>query len=437
MSVNNVSAVSDALKYINGMDVEEQQSSITEDLKSSIFSPVNLIFGGLEVSSSLKDVYGKESLKEALSAIKNGEEAIAGKSLVSTSFSEQLKQAYSNVETKVADKAVKAATKETGKTGLFSWISKGKDFIKQGISSAASAIGKSAPGTAIKEVLKKVGSKSIGSNTIGGIFKTISSKTGTLLKGTGAVGMMAIEGVLGFVTEVIPAFSQGGVTSGIKQIGKTAIKTVGTGLGWAGGSTVGAAIGATIGSIFPGVGTVVGGAIGKFVGGIAGSIIGGGIGKKIAGKSEVEKLQDKQFEEAAAQVAQDSSAMSELNQLVSAQVQSEIANGTADNDTEKMAAYLNDGAFVTSSYSTNVSNYSSTGQNNLTASGNTASATSATNTAYWSEMAEKINNGDTSIYDISDEKLESLFNSSSASSSSSSSSYSAEDDDRINYFAVG
>ena len=444
MSINNVSNVSDALKYVSGMEVSTKERSILSDAKDSIFNPITLVFGGLEVNSSLKNNLDAKNIKDVFEKVKNvgtiemGQKV--GTSLRSTNVGEQWSNTISNIikkaDDKVAEKAAKAAAKSTAseaaETALTTTTTKeaakgaSKGFfgtIKSGLSKA---------GSAISSVVSKIPGAS---KVKEGLSWLSNTKVGKLAKGTGAVGMMAIEGVLGLVTEVIPAFAQGGFDSGMKQLGKTAVKTVATGAGWVGGTAAATAIGAAIGSIFPGVGTVIGGAIGTFIGGMLGSTVANGIASKIVGKSEVEILQDEQFEEAATQVAQDNSAMNELNRLVTAQVQTEIANGTADEDTEKMAALLNSGAFNTTSSATNP--YVTTNVEPQTTQTTTQGTnTSATNSNYWAQMAEKAANGDTSIYNISDEKLESVFSTPNTSSTTSSSSE-ENTDEEINYFAIG
>lgn len=444
MSINNVSNVSDALKYVSGMEVSTKERSILSDAKDSIFNPITLVFGGLEVNSSLKNNLDAKNIKDVFEKVKNvgtiemGQKV--GTSLRSTNVGEQWSNTISNIikkaDDKVAEKAAKAAAKSTAseaaETALTTTTTKeaakgaSKGFfgtIKSGLSKA---------GSAISSVVSKIPGAS---KVKEGLSWLSNTKVGKLAKGTGAVGMMAIEGVLGLVTEVIPAFAQGGFDSGMKQLGKTAVKTVATGAGWVGGTAAATAIGAAIGSIFPGVGTVIGGAIGTFIGGMLGSTVANGIASKIVGKSEVEILQDEQFEEAATQVAQDNSAMNELNQLVTAQVQTEIANGTADEDTEKMAALLNSGAFNTTSSATNP--YVTTDVEPQTTQTTTQGTNiSATNSNYWAQMAEKAANGDTSIYNISDEKLESVFSTPNTSSTTSSSSE-ENTDEEINYFAIG
>lgn len=444
MSINNVSNVSDALKYVSGMEVSTKERSILSDAKDSIFNPITLVFGGLEVNSSLKNNLDAKNIKDVFEKVKNvgtiemGQKV--GTSLRSTNVGEQWSNTISNIikkaDDKVAEKAAKAAAKSTAseaaETALTTTTTKeaakgaSKGFfgtIKSGLSKA---------GSAISSVVSKIPGAS---KVKEGLSWLSNTKVGKLAKGTGAVGMMAIEGVLGLVTEVIPAFAQGGFDSGMKQLGKTAVKTVATGAGWVGGTAAATAIGAAIGSIFPGVGTVIGGAIGTFIGGMLGSTVANGIASKIVGKSEVEILQDEQFEEAATQVAQDNNAMNELNQLVTAQVQTEIANGTADEDTEKMAALLNSGAFNTTLSATNP--YVTTDVKPQTTQTTTQGTnTSATNSNYWAQMAEKAANGDTSIYNISDEKLESVFSTPNTSSTTSSSSE-ENTDKEINYFAIG
>lgn len=433
MSINNVSNVSDALKYVSGMEVSTKERSIVSDAKDSIFNPVTLIFGGLEVNSSLKNNLDAKNIKGVFEKVKNvgtvemGQKV--GTSLRSLNVGEQFSTTVKNIikkaDDKAAEKVAKAAAKEgteTASKGVFSTIKSGLSKVGNAISGVISKI----PGASkIKEGLTWLG----------------NTKVGKLAKGTGAVGMMAIEGVLGLVTEVIPAFAQGGLDSGIKQIGKTGLKTVATGAGWIGGTTAATALGAAIGSIFPGVGTVIGGAIGTFIGGMLGSTVASGIADKIVGKSEVEILQDEQFEEAAAQVAQDNNAMNELNQLVAAQVQAEITNGTADEDTEKMAELINTGALTATStanlYTTPLNTQTTTPETNNTQANPNAATTNAQNTNYWTEMANKAASGDTSIYNISDEKLESVFSTPNTSSTTTNTTAEEEATEGVNYFAVG
>ena len=435
MSINNVSNVSDALKYVSGMEVSTKERSILSDAKDSIFNPITLVFVGLEVNSSLKTNLDAKNIKDVFEKVKNvgtvemGQKV--GTSLRSLNVGEQFSTTVENINKKADDKAAEKIAKkaaqegaEATSKGFFGTIKSGLSKVGSAISSVVSKI----PGASkVKEGLSWLG----------------NTKVGKLAKGTGAVGMMAIEGVLGLVTEVIPAFAQGGFDSGMKQLGKTAVKTVATGAGWVGGTAAATAIGAAIGSIFPGVGTVIGGAIGTFIGGMLGSTVANGIADKIVGKSEVEILQDEQFEEAATQVAQDNNAMNELNQLVTAQVQAEITNGTADEDTEKMAELINTGALAATgtvnpyTTSANTTQATTVPQTTTTQTTTTQTNTSATNANYWTEMANKAASGDTSIYNISDEKLESVFSTPNTSSTTTNTTAEEETTEGVNYFAVG
>ncbi len=433
MSINNVSNISDALKYVSGMEVSAKERSITSDVKDSIFNPITLAFGGIEVNSTLKNNLGAKNIKDVFDKVKNigtvemGEKV--GTSLRSTNIGEQFSSTLENIikkaDDKTAEKAAKAAAKATeegASKGILSTIKSGLSKVGSAVSNVVSKI----PGASkIKEGLSWL------SNT----------KVGKIAKGTGAVGMMIFEGVLGIATEVIPAFSQGGFDSGMKQLGKTAVKTAATGAGWAAGTMGATALGAAIGSIFPGVGTIIGGAIGTFIGGMLGSTVANGIASKVVGKSETEILQDEQFEEAASQVAQDSAAMNELSQLVEAQVQTEIMNGTADDDTEKMAGLINSGAFSTSTSNpyTVSSSQNSTADLTQTNTDETQAqtATNTFNSSYWTEMAEKAASGDTSIYNISDEKLNSVFSNSNSNTTTANTELTEETNENVNYFAMG
>ena len=211
-----------------------------------------------------------------------------------------------------------------------------------------------------------------------------------IIKGSGAGFMVGMDCAIGLVTDVIPAFQAGGFESGVKQIGKTAVKAVGTAVGWTGGSAIGQALGSAVGSFFGPLGTLIGGGLGKVVGGFVGSAIAGKVAEKITGKSEVEKIQEQQTEEAAQQIASDPTQLQQLNALVEQQVQSDIANGTVTEDTELMSQYLN----------------------NATASGmqyTTTNPATGVSTNWLNDSLTRISQGDTSVYNISDDKLNSVF----------------------------
>ena len=380
MTVNNVNAVADGLKYVNGLEVCPEQTSIVQDVKGSIFNPVTLIFGGVEATNAVKLATDSKKLKDIpknWGKLKDIKAVKPSEAFSTANIKDALKSQYDDIAKMASEKAAKKAAEEGTKKGIFS-------SIKSGFKKLTSGIGTWFKGTSIGgKITSKISSS------------PLCGKIGKLFKGTGAVGIMAFEGIIGVFTDIIPAFKAGGVKSGLKQTGKTALNVAGSGAGWAAGSWIGGAIGGVVGSIFPGAGNVIGAAVGKFLGGMVGSIIGGGLAKKVTGKSEVEKIQEQEVQKQAQTVAQDPTAMNELNALVAQQVQTDIANGNVTKDTEKMAEYLNSGSY-------NVS-FQGNGQMGYT------TPTISTNPSYWNQVAQQAQSGNTSIYNISNEKLDSLF----------------------------
>ena len=392
MTVNNVSAVSDAIKYINGTPIVQEKTSLGKDISSSLFSPMTGVFALTGAVGATKEAYeavngamskgkglGKitsyftnrfEALKWAKDATVNkagyvlGETGVATKTLVSKNPISQLKNVFSEFEESAAKKAAAKAAKGGG---FFSRLF-GKTATK-------------AAETGAKEAATALAKK-------GGAG--ILSKAKNIIKGSGAGFMVGMDCAIGLVTDVIPAFQAGGFESGVKQIGKTAVKAVGTAVGWTGGSAIGQALGSAVGSFFGPLGTLIGGGLGKVVGGFVGSAIAGKVAEKITGKSEVEKIQEQQTEEAAQQIASDPTQLQQLNALVEQQVQSDIANGTVTEDTELMSQYLN----------------------NATASGmqyTTTNPATGVSTNWLNDSLTRISQGDTSVYNISDDKLNSVF----------------------------
>ncbi len=434
MSINNVSAISDALKYVGGQDIQTQKASIAQDIKSSVFSPATLIFGGIEGSSALKSSLNINSLKDLPSALKDEEKM---SKLLESDFFTKSKKLSTSISYQ-ADEAVKAATKaakagaenveKKGLAKIFSTVGKPFKSIKTAISSGAAELGEKAGSIVINESGKKLAETG---------FAKALSKGGKILKGTGAKGMMIFEGVLDLFTEVAPAFKAGGAKSGVKQIGKSALKIAGSGGGWAAGSVIGGAIGGTVGSVFPGVGTAIGAGIGKFLGGMVGSALGSGVANKIAGKSEVEKIQEQQIDNAAVEVSADKASMDELRKLVSSQIQYEAENGTSDADTEIMAQYLNEGVFGTEDDQQDTHSSGSAAESADNSSFEQSVQTNPVSDDYWTVATQKIQNGDTSVYNISDDKLNSVFSASETISSEVSPNAAMPEEEKeevINYF---
>lgn len=109
-------------------------------------------------------------------------------------------------------------------------------------------------------------------------------------KGSGVGIMMALDGAVELLTNVVPTFQQLGAKSGVKQVFKSGAKVAASAGGWVAGTAAATAIGT---AICPGIGTVAGAIVG-IVGGMLGSNIASKLVSKIFGKSELEKAADKQ-----------------------------------------------------------------------------------------------------------------------------------------------
>lgn len=495
MSINNVDGIVDAMKYINGSEITQKESSIVSDVAGSVVSPFTCIFGvsaaksGLQTAldtqtfkeglslfankgKKLKDFIGTDYTRESINALKDG--TINYNTEYTTLLNEKaLKNGYNITDDGITlfkksgnagktykgtaaeivqengTKAVqvtrtgKGATRVTGSIKDFWNDAVNAEVMKADAKTAAkiadkaddvaAAAGEAAGTTAkaskgifskIGGAIKNVASKIPGASKVGKLFSKIGgTKFGKCLKGTGAIGMMMFEGVIEFATEVVPAFTSGGLKSGLKQMGKSAVKVVSSGLGWAGGQLAGKAIGAKLGAmigtlICPGAGSVagaaIGGAVGSFIGGSAGSALASGVAKKVVGKSESEINKEKQLEEQAQQIAADPNMVNELNAAVYQMVQQEIQNGTADADTEKMAEYLNQNGFDPNLAYGGDASYNPDQTYNPYETYDTNQTTNPVQTptqqqSYWTVMAQRAAQGDTSIYNVSGEKLNSLF----------------------------
>lgn len=157
-------------------------------------------------------------------------------------------------------------------------------------------------------------------------------------KANGGPMMLVMEGATETITNVIPTFKQLGFKSGMKQVGKSAVKTVASVGGWVAGAALGTKIGAAIGSIIPGAGTAVGAVVGAAIGSIC-SLVGGIFGSKLAkkgaekvvGKDELVLAQEKQAQQLAQQAQVDGNV---LNQVAGAAAERLNAEGVTDKDSE-------------------------------------------------------------------------------------------------------
>lgn len=206
-------------------------------------------------------------------------------------------------------KANAAAAKEAATTAT-GWWGKVKNFF--GINKASAAINTAAAGS-------KVGSA---------CWNTFKSQ--------GGPAMLVLEGATETITNVVPTFKQLGVKAGMKQVGKSAVKTVASVGGWVAGAALGTKIGAAIGSIIPGAGTAIGAIAGAAIGTIC-SLVGGTLGSKLAkkgaeavvGKDELVLAQERQAKQLA-QAAQTNGTV--LNQVVGAASERLNAEGVTDGD---------------------------------------------------------------------------------------------------------
>lgn len=208
-------------------------------------------------------------------------------------------------------KANAAAAKEAATTATGFW-GKVKNFF--GINKASAAINTAAAGS-------KVGSA---------CWNTFKSNGGPM--------MLALEGATETITNVYPTFKQLGVKAGMKQVGKSAVKTVASVGGWVAGAAIGTKVGAAIGSIIPGAGTAIGAVAGAAIGTIC-SLIGGTLGSKLAksgaekivGKDELVLAQEKQAKQLA-QAAQVNGQV--LNQVVGVASQRLNEEGVTNDDSK-------------------------------------------------------------------------------------------------------
>lgn len=272
-------------------------------------------------------------------------------------------------------------------------VAKPSKFTKLWQSFKGTGLGKSL----IESNLYKNGTKKatefLTTKTAGKAISKGASKFSKMFKSTGAGVMMVLDGAMALFTDVIPAFSQGGVGEGLKQTAKSGAKVAAGAAGWAVGATAGKAagawIGGAIGSVFPVVGTALGAAVGSFVGdmvgGAIGSAVAGKVTEKIVGEDYTDKVQNEAIEQQAIAVSSNASDMNQLNNYVYQLIQEDMADGKLSKDSEKMLKYLEEGAGNTTNlaYNYNVSN--NTGLNDL---------------------VNRRSLGDTSVYSVPDDVLE-------------------------------
>lgn len=181
-----------------------------------------------------------------------------------------------------------------------------------------------------------------GINKAGAAINTAASKSSigsaclNNFKAHGGTVMLVMEGATEAITNVYPTFKQLGAKAGMKQLGKSTVKTAASVGGWIAGSMLGAKVGAVIGSVIPVAGTAVGAAVGFAIGSIC-SLLGGTLGSKLAkkgaekvvGKDELVIAQERQAKELANQAQKNGTV---LNQVTAAAVERLSAEGVANED---------------------------------------------------------------------------------------------------------
>lgn len=179
-----------------------------------------------------------------------------------------------------------------------------KEALKQAASSLAKADAlvyaeKAANSTGIFSKAKKA----LGITKVGQATKNLAAKSPTFQKCLDAYNnesgtfMLVMEGGVEAFTNVVPTFKQLGFKRGMKQLGRSTVKTMTSVAGWVAGSVLGSKLGSVVGAAVGNskVGAVVGAIAGK-----VGSYAVGTIGQhyavrgveKVLGKSELEQAKE-------------------------------------------------------------------------------------------------------------------------------------------------
>jgi len=195
-------------------------------------------------------------------------------------------------------------------------LAKSNPANKDALKKAASALAKADAAVYAETAAKSTGIWAKAKNAIGitkatQVTKDLAAKSPTFQKCLDAYNneagtfMLVLEGGMETFTNVVPTFKQLGFKRGMKQLGRSAVKTVSSVAGWVAGSVVGSKLGSVVGAAVGNnkVGAVIGAVAGK-----VGSYAMGTIGQhyatrgveKVLGKSELEKAK----EEDAVRIAQ-------------------------------------------------------------------------------------------------------------------------------------
>ncbi|MBR1942156.1 hypothetical protein IJ843_00295 [bacterium] len=221
------------------------------------------------------------------------------------------KEILANIPEAEALKSLSANSQDLYRTAQkMAEVAKANPANKDALKQAASALAKADAATYAENAAKATGffskaKKAVGITKVTQATKDMAAKSPTFKKCLDAYNneagtfMLVLEGGVETCTNVIPTFKQLGFKRGMKQLGRSAVKTVASVAGWVGGSVLGSKLGDVVGAAVGNnkVGAVVGAVAGK-----VGSYAVGTIGqhyatqgvKKVLGKSELEKAKDEE-----------------------------------------------------------------------------------------------------------------------------------------------
>lgn len=304
-------------KARNGKTISESWNKGIEEFKTDKIARQELFSNGAwKNADTYKTLWKNYSAKTTIDAIPTGEKL--------SKLSPEAQKAYS--QSKIL--AEMAINEKTGAKELL----KSADSALTKANALAYSEKLAKPAKGVWGNISRFFGKFTGYNKANQALKNLATEspvTSKILKfGKGNGWFVGITAGIELLTQIIPSFTQLGAGSGIKQIGKSAVKTGASVGGWVGGMAVGAAIG----SVLPGAGTVIGGAIGALCG-----IIGGCLGswaatkatEKIVGKDELELAKEKQAKQLAEEARQNPQA---AQQLLAAAGEKLQAEGTESED---------------------------------------------------------------------------------------------------------
>ncbi len=195
-------------------------------------------------------------------------------------------------------------------------LAKANPANKEALKQAANTLAKADALTYAEKAAKSTGifskaKKALGITKIGQATKDLAVKSPTFQKCLDAYNnesgtfMLVLEGGMETFTNVVPTFKQLGFKRGMKQLGRSAVKTMTSVAGWVAGSVLGSKLGSVVGAA---VGNSKAGAVVGAIAGKVGSYAVGTIGQhyavrgveKVLGKSELEQAK----EEDAVRIAQ-------------------------------------------------------------------------------------------------------------------------------------